>query len=146
VQPGEKGEITATFNIGDRTGTQVKTVTVETDQPNNPTTVLTLKAVLPELLQIQPRLVTWNQGEAPKPKIVSVRLGKDFHVNALEVTSSTPQFSTKVMPNDDKTEFKIEVTPADTTHPATGVLTIHPDNSSRVFYATTRVMNVAVAH
>src|ERR1700716_408431 len=31
VPPGDKGEVTATFNIGGRTGTQVKTVTVETD-------------------------------------------------------------------------------------------------------------------
>src|SRR2546428_8766393 len=53
VAPGEKGEITATFNIGDRTGTQVKTVTVETDEPENAVMTLTLKAVLPELLQIQ---------------------------------------------------------------------------------------------
>jgi len=30
VPPGEKGEITATFKIGDRTGTQVKSVTVQT--------------------------------------------------------------------------------------------------------------------
>ena len=31
--PADKGEITATFKIGDRTGTQVKTVTVQTDDP-----------------------------------------------------------------------------------------------------------------
>ena len=42
VAPGEKGEITATFNIGDRTGTQTKTVTVQTDDPDpaRATTVL----------------------------------------------------------------------------------------------------------
>src|SRR5205085_12060151 len=40
VGPGEKGEITATFNIGDRTGPQVKTVTVETDDPTHAVTVL----------------------------------------------------------------------------------------------------------
>ena len=45
VAPGEKGEITATFNIGDRTGVQMKTITVETDDPQNPTTVLTLKPI-----------------------------------------------------------------------------------------------------
>src|SRR6266568_5651165 len=50
VLPGEKGEITATFKIGDRTGTQVKTVTVQTDDPTNVTTVLTLKAVIPQEL------------------------------------------------------------------------------------------------
>src|SRR5947199_2879948 len=49
VPPGEKGEITATLKIGDRTGVQIKNVTVETDDPANTVTVLTLKAVLPEL-------------------------------------------------------------------------------------------------
>src|SRR6266508_2741417 len=32
VPPGDKVEITTTFNIGDRTGSQVKTVTVETER------------------------------------------------------------------------------------------------------------------
>src|SRR3954471_17549905 len=43
VPPGGTGEITATFNLGDRTGTQVKTVTVEADDPTSAKTVLTLK-------------------------------------------------------------------------------------------------------
>src|SRR3954470_23985422 len=42
VAPGEKGEITATLNIGERTGLQTKTITVETDDPTTPSTVLTL--------------------------------------------------------------------------------------------------------
>src|SRR3954469_8160439 len=54
VPPGEKGEITATFNIGGRTGTQVKTVTVETDDSAQAVTLLTLKTVLPETLTITP--------------------------------------------------------------------------------------------
>src|SRR5213595_4247224 len=59
VPPGEKGEITATFNIGGRTGTQVKTVTVQTDDPDpaHATTQLTLKAIITPLLEIQPTLV-----------------------------------------------------------------------------------------
>src|SRR4029079_9057196 len=48
VPPGGTGEIRATFNIGDRTGTQVKTVTVETEDPANPKTVLTLKTIIPQ--------------------------------------------------------------------------------------------------
>src|SRR6266404_6018320 len=48
VAPGEKGEITATFNIGGRIGTQVKTVTVETDEATNQKTVLTLKTIIPQ--------------------------------------------------------------------------------------------------
>src|ERR1700747_2841149 len=60
VAPGQKGEITATFNIGGRTGTQVKTVTVQTDDPDpaHSSTVLTLKATITPLLEIQPMFVT----------------------------------------------------------------------------------------
>src|SRR5438094_6342486 len=52
VPAGGSGEITATFNIGDRTGTQVKTVTVETDEATNQKTVLTLKTIIPQQLEI----------------------------------------------------------------------------------------------
>src|SRR5689334_18273439 len=41
VNPGEKGEIIASLNIGDRTGQQVKTVTVQTDDPD-PTKTTTI--------------------------------------------------------------------------------------------------------
>src|SRR5207244_8165108 len=56
VNPGEKGEVVATFNIGDRTGQQVKTVTVETDDPNpaQATTVLTLKANIAQPMEVKP--------------------------------------------------------------------------------------------
>src|SRR5438132_10563707 len=72
VAPGEKGEVTATFNIGDRTGTQVKTVTVQTDDPDpaRATTVLTLKAFITQALEIKPMFVFWRGGDEPKPKTI----------------------------------------------------------------------------
>src|SRR5437762_12360140 len=70
VPPGEKGEVTATFNIGDRTGPQVKTVSVETDDPKQAVTVLTLKANIPSLLDLQPNFVYWQPNEEGKPKTV----------------------------------------------------------------------------
>src|SRR3954470_19019096 len=75
VNPGEKGEIVATFNIGDRTGQQVKTVSVQTDDPNpsQASTVLTFKATIPQALEIKPTFVYWPSGEAPKPKKISVK-------------------------------------------------------------------------
>src|SRR5213079_1402576 len=89
VPPGEKGEVTATFNIGDRTGTQVKTVTVETDDATNQKTVLTLKAEIPQQLEITPNFVFWKQGEKPDPKTIAVHAGKDFNVKNIKVTSSS---------------------------------------------------------
>jgi hypothetical protein len=140
VPPGEKGEITATFKIGDRIGTQVKTVTVETDDPAHTTTVLTLKAVLPELLQIQPTMVYWNTGEKPQAKTIMVKPSKDFPVKELKVNSPNPEFSTKVGRDSASGEFKIEVVPKDTNHPSAVALTIQPEGSPKIFYATARVM------
>ena len=138
VPAGEKGEITATFNIGERTGTQVKTVTVETDDPANVTTVLTLKAVIPQQLEITPTFVFWGQGEAPKPKTIVVRAAKDFPVKHLKVTSSSPDFQTKVEETGNG-QFKIDVQPQETTRSIASTLTIQPEGSPKIFYATARI-------
>ncbi len=140
VPAGEKGEITATFNIGERTGTQVKTVTVETDDPANVTTVLTLKAVIPQQLEITPTFVFWGQGEAPKPKTIVVRAAKDFPVKHLKVTSSSPDFQTKVEETGNG-QFKIDVQPQETNRQIASTLTIQPEDSQKIFYATARITN-----
>jgi len=140
VPPGGTGEITATFNIGDRTGTQVKTVTVETDEQANSKTVLTLRTIIPQQLEINPTFVFWKQGEKPDPKQITVRAGKEFNIKHIKVTSSTPDFQTKV---EDKGngEFKVDVQPKDTNQQAATTLTIQPEDSQKVFYATARIMN-----
>ena len=143
VPAGEKGEITATFNIGERTGTQVKTVTVETDDPANVTTVLTLKAVIPQQLEITPTFVFWGQGEAPKPKTIVVRAAKDFPVKHLKVTSSSPDFRAKVEETGNG-QFKIDVQPQETNRQIASTLTIQPEDSKRIFYATARITNAPV--
>jgi len=124
VGPGEKGEITATFNIGDRTGTQVKTVTVETDEAANQKTVLTLKAIIPQ--------------EKPDPKTIAVHAGKDFNVKNIKVTSSSPDFQTKVEEAGEG-QFKVDVQPKETSRLIASTLTIQSENSPKTFYATARI-------
>ncbi len=141
VQAGEKGEITATFTIGDRTGTQTKNVTVQTDDPDptRATTMLVLKAVIPQNIEATPTYLFWQNGEEAKPKTITVKAAKDFPVKAIKATSSSPLFQTKV----EKTgngEFKIEVKPKDTSSLLSAALTIQPDESSKLLYANLRVM------
>jgi hypothetical protein len=143
VPAGEKGEITATFNIGERTGTQVKTVTVETDDPANVTTVLTLKAVIPQQLEITPTFVFWGKGEEPKPKTIVVRAAKDFPVKHLKVTSSSPDFQAKVEETGNG-QFKIDVQPQGTNKQTASTLTIQPEDSQKIFYATARITNAPI--
>ena len=143
VGPGQKGEITATFNIGGRTGTQVKTVTVQTDDPERSTIVLTLKAVITPLLEFQPALVYWQNGEEPKPKIITAKANKDAAIKKLDVASSTPDFTAKVDAGSAPNEFRISVQPRDTTKAVYATLTIKPDspaNTGNMFAAAARVM------
>lgn len=144
VKPGETGEITATFKIGDRTGLQVKTVTVETDDPAHAVTMLTLKSVLPELLTITPKAVTWAANEEGKPKTISVKADKDFPAKNITVTSTNNDFTATVDPVKDG-EWKITVQPKNTFKYMAGALTIKtdvPKESPKVFYANMSVMAV----
>jgi Protein of unknown function (DUF1573) len=149
VNPGEKGAITATFNIGGRVGLQIKTVTVQTDDPNakRATTILTMKVDVPQLLNILPTLVYWQNGEQPQPKTITVKANNNAPVKKLDVHSSNPIFTAKVEPGAGPGEFKISVQPTSTKQTALAALTIKPDyppNSPQMFYATARVMPTPV--
>ncbi len=141
VKPGEKGEITATFNIGDRTGTQVKTVTVETDQVPAAATVLTLKTVLPETMTLVPSFVYWTAGEEATPKAIVVKASKNFPAKNLTVSSNNPDFSTKV-DSDGAGQWKVMVTPKQTNYAMATSLVIKsdfPKDNPRIFNANASV-------
>ncbi len=147
VEPNESGEITATFNIGGRSGVQTKTITVITDdQPNQPT-ILKLTATIPQLLTLQPIFLFWSQNDELKPKTITVDVGKDnegknFPVTKLNVTATDKSISTEVQPEKDKGEFKILVKPTEAGRPINAALKIVPDypkEAPKPYYANLRV-------
>src|SRR2546430_900794 len=129
VNPGEKGEIVATFNIGDRTGQQMKTVNVQTDDPvpAQATTVLTLKANIAQALEIKPTFVYWQSGEEPKSKKISIKASKDFPARNITVKSNSENFESKVEPSKTSGEWTIVVTPKDTSHAMGTALLVQSD-------------------
>ncbi len=138
VAPGEGGNLTATLKIGGRTGLQQKMIAVETDDPNAPLINLVLKATVAQPVEIQPAFVFWQQGEAPKPKMITVKAAKDVAITKLDVKSSSADFQAEVEKGSAAGEFKIKVQPKDTSKPLNAVLTIQPDYP-QAFYATARV-------
>ena len=140
--PGEKGEVKATFTIGSRTGVQQKMISVATDDPAQPSTNLTLKVVIPQLLEIKPTFVYWQAGEPPKAKTILAKAGEGIAIKSLDVTSSNPDFVTKVEPGSAANEFRINVEPRQTGQAGMATLTIKPNLPSgepKIFYATARV-------
>ncbi|MBA2271631.1 MAG: DUF1573 domain-containing protein [Chthoniobacterales bacterium] len=144
LAPGEKGEIAATFKIGNRIGLQPKVVTVETDFPGAPIANLVLKANIAQLFEVQPTFVYWEGGEAPKPKTITVRAGKDVPVTKVDVMTSSPDFTTKVEKGKAQGEFVITVQPKDTARILNATLTIKPDYP-KTLYASARVTGAPAA-
>jgi hypothetical protein len=148
ADPGEKGEVTATFKIGDRVGTQQKAITVTTDDATHPTQTLMLKVVIPQVLELQPTFVLWQSGEATKPKTIVAKAGKDISIKNLEVASSSPEFTAKTERGSAAGEFRINIEPKQTKQAAATTLTIKttlPNGKPKQFYASARVMPPAPA-
>lgn len=140
--PGEKGELTATFKIGDRIGEQVKTIAVTTDDPAAPNFALKLKATIPVLLQLTPTFLYWPPGEELKPKVIDVKVGPEFPIKKIDVQPSIPAVETRVEPGANEKEFRIVVTPKPASQPVSAVLKITTDDPSKppkAFYASVRL-------
>ena len=141
VPPGEKGEITARLNIGDRSGVQEKTISVATEDPLPATTVLTIKAVIPVPLQIEPTFLFWQSGEPVKAKTITVKTTKEwkYPVRAIKASSSSWDFKASVQKTGEG-EFKVDVQPANTYQATAATLTIEPEDSTRKFEAMLRII------
>jgi len=142
VGPGEKGEITATFNIGDRIGQQIKTISVETNDPAHPLTTLTLKTNITQALELTPNFVFWQTGEEPTPKTVVAKAGKGVPIKALDVSSVNPNFEAKVEKGPGDGQFRISVHPKDTKTSAFSTITVKtdfPKEAPKTLYITARV-------
>lgn len=136
VPPGEKGEISVIFNMGDRTGTQLRDVTVQSKDAEHgtETTKLFLKTVIAASLQIQPVLVYWNAGDEPKPKILIVQ-GSPGSLKSIKVTVTDPVFRVRFQLAGDS-QFAVAVQPVETIKAARAMIKIQPEGSSKIFSAT----------
>ena len=142
VEPNESGEITATFNIGDRSGVQNKTITVMTDDTPGQPTILKLTATIQQLLQVAPLFVYWPAGDALGPKTINVDVGAEFPVKKLTVTSTDKAIATEVAPGPNDKTFRITVTPTESGRPINATLKIEPDfpkETTKSFYVNVRV-------
>jgi hypothetical protein len=118
-----------------------------TDDPQHPQTALTLKAVVPALLDVQPTFIRWEPNEEINPKVITVKANAEYPVTKLTVTSSSPDITTTVEPGAAPKEWKINVTPkpeARSLPNAVAQLTIQPDfpkDVPKLYYASVRLVS-----
>ncbi len=95
-EPGEEGEISANFHVGEMTGIQEKHIIVKTDAAEDPMTQLTIKADIPKLLEIIPNSVSWNKGAQGASETVYVSPAEGVSIKVLGVDSSDERILPKL--------------------------------------------------
>ena len=94
VQPGEKGEIKATFRTKGFQGSVKKSLTVESNDPENNLVRITLKGKVSSEVTVEPRYLNWrtvNPGEPPEPLKLTIKLrdGKDLRIHEVRSESES---------------------------------------------------------
>jgi hypothetical protein len=123
-EPGEKGTLSVTFRFEGRTGKQLKTIFVTTDDPDKPTTHVELSGDLPWNLQLSERLLLWPKGSEPVAKEVLVSISQDHKVELLGAELNNKDFSCEMEETSVADQYRLVFTPADTAKPGRAIATL----------------------
>jgi len=140
-QPGETGEVVATYSFHGATGSLRKLVTVESDDHPSEPTILDLRVFVHEPFELKPALVYWRTGDAAEAKSVQL-LANGYAVKIKNVSSSNPRISATLQTLKPGEEYLVSVKPTDTTQKEAAeisVLTDFPPESPRVYTIHARI-------
>lgn len=141
--PGDKGEITAHFKVGNRTGPVRNTIQVVTNDPQTPSTSLVYAAEIPALVTITPRLLRWKAGAETAPQVVRVQLHPEAEIELKGVDVDNENFTANLLPGEGQGEFLLELAPRETNSPQRAIISLQTEpklenRSHFSFYAYVR--------
>ena len=123
---GEAGRVEALLTIGNRRGLQIATLQVMIAGQDEPV-VLTMKTLIPRILEIRPTFVFWKQGGATTALPVKVTTGVDQLVNIVSVTSDDPRMQARLEVLTPGKSYQVHIFPLTTAELFTVVITIKTD-------------------
>ena len=139
VEPGKKGVIKAKVDTSEFTGPITKSMLVMTNDPNDPTTTLVVKATVRPYLEVLPRPLVHVyavQGEAVNNDVTLVAdQDRDFKVTKVEASVPFIAASVKklekneLVPDKGETQYDINIklNPDAPVGPVNGMVTVHTD-------------------
>lgn len=132
-QPGERGEITALFTVGDAGGRQEKAITVTTDHPDEPSLTLTLVIELPVLPVPEPAFVTWAKGGALEPRQVFIAMPEGSTMRFTEARPSQKIVTAALSEAPGGKAWLLTLTPTDTSKPANVMIELRSNGPRKLY-------------
>lgn len=127
-EPGGVGQGKAEFKVTSFTGRHEKTVTVQTDDPDQPEWVVQFVLEVPEVVAIEPKSLQWWLNEEPVEKQCVVKMVGDDPIKIVNITATREnvKFSWKeIKPG---REYLVRVQPTTTADVMLGALKIETDS------------------
>jgi hypothetical protein len=111
--PGETGEITAIYTVGNAKGRQSKIVNVTTDDAPAKPVELTLQVTIPDEIVYSPRMLLWRVGDKLDEKTVVITSPTSRKITRVEVQSITPEKEavTRIESSPDGDSFRLFTRP-----------------------------------
>ena len=137
ILPGKSGGIKASFNSANYAGTIHKTISVDTNDPKSPTTVLNLTGSVVEEIQINPKQLNVGQlrvNETSRSVIVITNMGSK-RLKLTSVKSPLTQLAAvaekKLLQPGESSKISVSIIPRSGDRLLSGYLAITTDNPAR---------------
>jgi hypothetical protein len=129
--PGEEGVLRATMDITNLSGDVEKAAAVflNGDPEIKPSSMLTVRAHIPVLVEVSPKTLRWNIGEKTEPKVLKITMHHDKPIRVLAVNPSKESFLHRLKTIEEGKQYELEITPVDTSKPDLQVFGIVTDCS-----------------
>jgi hypothetical protein len=127
IAPNGSSEITGVFKVGNFPGINQKSIQVRVSQDGKDHNLaLTVSVELKELINIEPKTLTWSSGDSAA-KTFTVTMNGEEPIRLQEVECSRPGFDIRMETIKEGAEYKVHVTPQDSANPSLGVFRFKTD-------------------
>lgn len=126
---GASGTGKAEFKVSSFVGRHEKSVTVTTDDPEQPRWSIPFILDVPAVVEIEPKTLQWWLGDKPEAKTCVVTMQGDAPMKVTAVTSTRENVDFKWEEVTPGKEYRITVTPKSTDEVLMGALKIETDSS-----------------
>lgn len=128
--PGESGVIRTVFDVGNATGLVEKGVAIylDNDPPDKPSLNLQANILIPVLVSLEPKTVSWDLGSQPEEKTIHIRMAKGnvINVTGVEVKDS---FKYELKTIEKGISYDLVVSPKSTGAVDLGIIRIETDST-----------------
>lgn len=122
--PGTSGVITAQFTVGDRGGLYERSVTLVTDENDNPERLM-LKVEVPDVATATPRSVDWKLGEEVGEKTVELKSLENLEIVFSTAQSTSDDFSARLETVTPGQLYRLHIKPKATDHLGSAAIRIY---------------------